>query len=322
MIAPYPSEAAARDRWILARRPERIPRDPRRAYAAFVEEEAAGPGLTASCATIFLTNRECPWRCLMCDLWKNTLEESVPPGAIPEQISEALRALPSAQRLKLYNSGSFFDPRAIPPDDYPAIAALAAPFEGVVVESHPALVGPETWRFRDLLHGSLEVAMGLETVHPDVLPKLNKRMTIESFRKAADSLAANGVALRVFVLAGLPWISHEEAREWTRRSVEFAIDCGAASVSIIPTRPGNGAMDALAQDGAFTPPPLSLLETCLEDALKPRRGLVSADLWDLGVFSRCESCFEARRDRLSTMNLSQAVPPPVGCACEGEGKDR
>ena len=316
MSTPYPADAAGRDRWILARRPERLRQDPRRAYAAFVEDETAAPGVSVSCATIFLTNRECPWRCLMCDLWRNTLEESGPPGAIPDQIGEALSRLPPARRVKLYNSGSFFDRRAIPLTDHPAIASLVAPFERVIVESHPALVGDDVWRFRDTLRGDLEVAMGLETIHPDVLPRLNKRMTLTGFRKAADAIAAHGVGLRVFVLAGLPWVTHEEARDWTLRSVEFAFDCGAASVSIIPTRAGNGAMDALAQDGAFAPPPLSMLEACLEDALGAPRGLAVADLWDLGSFSRCETCFEARHERLSAMNRSQSLAPPVSCACE------
>ncbi len=69
-------------------------------------------------ATVFLTNRECPFRCLMCDLWRNTLTETVPVGAIPAQIDHALLRLPPAKQLKLYNSGSFFDPHAIPPQDY------------------------------------------------------------------------------------------------------------------------------------------------------------------------------------------------------------
>ncbi len=41
-------------------------------------------------ATVFLTNRECPWRCLMCDLWRNTTIETVPAGAISGQIDYAL----------------------------------------------------------------------------------------------------------------------------------------------------------------------------------------------------------------------------------------
>ena len=85
---------------------------------------------------------------------------------------------PRASHLKLYNAGSFFDPRAIPPEEYPAIARLAAPFRRTIVECHPALVGPRCLAFRDLLSGRLEVAMGLETAHPEVLERLNKRMTL------------------------------------------------------------------------------------------------------------------------------------------------
>ena len=88
-----------------------------------VEEERAASGELVPVATVFLTNRECPWRCLMCDLWRNTLTESVPAGAIPEQIEYALARLPTARQIKLYNSGSFFDLHAIPIEDYPAIAA-------------------------------------------------------------------------------------------------------------------------------------------------------------------------------------------------------
>ena len=319
MSAPYPASPAARDRWILERRPPRRPQDPRRAYAAWVEEEAVARGETVPVATIFLTNRECPWRCLMCDLWQDTLAEPTPAGAIPEQIREALSRLSRSRRIKLYNAGSFFDPRAIPPDEHAEVAALLDPFERVVVESHPALVGPAVWRFRDRLAGTLEVAMGLETVHPDVLPRLNKRMTLESFRKAADELADLGVALRVFVLAGLPWVPPGEQREWTRRSITFAFDCGAAAVSVIPTRTGNGAMDDLGKAGEFSIPSLRLLEECFEDGLMSGRGLVFADLWNLEIFSRCGNCVDARRARLAVMNRFQAVEPPISCAACGGG---
>ena len=78
----------------------------------------------------------------MCDLWKNTLSESVPPGAIPKQIEFALAQLGGRpEQIKLYNSGSFFDPAAIPPVDYPDIAHRVFFAKHVVVESHPRLIG-------------------------------------------------------------------------------------------------------------------------------------------------------------------------------------
>ena len=49
--------------------------DPRRAYAAVWEEELDDHGALAPTAVVFLTNKECPFRCVMCDLWVNTLDD-------------------------------------------------------------------------------------------------------------------------------------------------------------------------------------------------------------------------------------------------------
>ena len=198
----YPTTARDRDRWILARRGARSAVDPRRPYAWLIEDERAESGEVVPVATVFLTNRECPWRCVMCDLWKNTLSEPVPAGAIPAQIDFALEKLAdrAPRQIKLYNSGSFFDPRAIPPGDHPVIAQRLREFERVIVECHPALVGEPALRFRDRLGGRLEVAMGLETAHPGVLKKLNKRMTLDQFARAAAWLKENQIALRAFIL--------------------------------------------------------------------------------------------------------------------------
>ena len=99
-----------------------------------------------------------------------------------------LAELGPAQLIKLYNSGNFFDPQAIPPEEFPAIAGKLSSFQRVIVESHPKLCGADCFRFRDLLHGELEVAIGLETVQPDVLPRLNKQMTLDDFTGAVERL--------------------------------------------------------------------------------------------------------------------------------------
>ena len=318
MSSGYPAGAAARDRWILERRPPRNRLDARRAYAARVELEVSESGEPVDVATIFLTNRECPWRCLMCDLWRNTLEESVPSGAISAQIRGALAPLPPARHIKLYNAGSFFDPHAIPPEDHPEIAEAVRPFERVIVESHPSLVGEACVRFRDRITGRLEVALGLETVHADVLPRLNKRMTLERFGEAAEFLRAEGIALRVFVLAGLPFLDETEGLEATRASITWAFDHGASVVSVIPTRSGNGALDDLAARGEFVEPSLSALEDAVGFGLGLARGRVFADLWDLERFRDCVACYDSRAARLSEVNRTQRPLPRTPCpSCEG-----
>lgn len=321
MSTPYPDTPRERDRWILSRRGQRNALDPYRAVANLLEEERSDSGEVVRVATVFLANRECPWRCVMCDLWQNTLTKSVPVGAIPEQIEQALAGLaaesPAPRQIKLYNSGSFFDPRAVSRDDHPAIARRVSSFERVIVECHPSLVGPEVLRFRDQLAGRLEVAMGLESAHLAVLEKLNKGMTLDDFASAAEFLTRHDVALRAFVLVRPPFLPDvAEARHWVDRSIDFAFYCGASVVSLIPTRGGNGAMEGLASLGQFLPPRLADLEAAAEHAVRLRRGRVFADLWDLEKFSQCASCCDARRQRLQRMNLGQQLEPPVRCeAC-------
>lgn len=319
LSSEYPTSGAQRDQWILSHRTDRNALDPSRPYAFLVEEECSATGEVVPMATVFLTNRECPWRCVMCDLWRNTLTETTPAGAIPEQIDYALAQLPAARQIKLYNSGSFFDRRAVPFDDYPAIAARVGSFERTIVESHPALIGDACVRFRDLLSGRLEVAMGLETAHPQVLERLNKQMTLDQFSSAAEFLRSHALDLRVFLLVQPPFMGPGESLLWAKRSLDFAFDCGATAATLILTRAKNGAMEELAKLGEFTPPRLSVLEAAMEYGVGLQKGRVFADLWEIPDESRgCPACFAARVERLQAMNLRQHILPPVVCVhCEG-----
>jgi hypothetical protein len=305
------------DRFVLARRGPKAALDRARAYAALWEEEPDATGALVPTATIFLTNRECPFRCIMCDLWVNTLDTTVARGDIPLQISRALVTLLPARQVKLYNAGSFFDPGAIPREDDEAIAARVNAFERVIVEAHPAFLagahGERCVRFSRSIAGALEVAVGLETANPDVLARLNKRMTLDSFRRAAAFLAGHGIGLRAFVLLNPPYLSGQESIDWACRSLDEAIACGAGACAVIPTRGGNGTLAALGAE--FVPPRLPALEAVLEYGLSRQRARVFADLWDVQRFYDC-SCSPARAARLSAMNREQRVAPRVECACE------
>jgi hypothetical protein len=255
----------------------------------------------------------------MCDLWQNTLAEGVPVGAIPAQIDYALRGLGPSRQIKLYNSGSFFDPRAIPIQDHQAIASRVAAFERVIVECHPSLIGDSCVQFKDRLTGKLEVAMGLETVQPDILQRLNKRMTIGQFEDAAIFLGKNKIDLRVFILVNPPFMKEDEALEWASRSLDFAFECGATAATLIPTRGGNGAMEELADNAQFSPPSLATLEAATAYGIALNKGRVFADLWDVKPPWRCENCFALRIARLQTMNLQQSILPLIGCEkCGGK----
>ena len=304
------------DSWIVSRRPARGQLDPYLPYEFFVEEERSADGVVVPVATVLITNKECPFRCVMCDLWRNTLTESVPVGAIPAQIDHALLGITPAKQLKLYNSGSFFDPHAIPVQDYAAIAQRANRFDRLIVENHPALTGDACLRFRDLLACGLEVAMGLETANPEVLGRLNKRMTLDQFSNAARFLRRNGIELRAFILVQPPYLPSAEALYWAERSLDFAMEQGATAAVLIPTRGGNGAMEDLMASGQYEPPALETLEAAMEYGLGLKAGRVFADLW--GVRERCAYCHPQRLARLRRMNLQQVFLDRTSCErCAG-----
>lgn len=318
-IDSYPSTRPARDRWILKHRSLRAAVDPWKPIFVDVEREPSVNWGIERVLIMLLVGSECPWRCLMCDLWKNTIPEPMPQGAVPAQINAGLAIARGGLEgrncgaIKLYNSGSFFDKRSVPPADHLAIAELVGDFRRVIVECHPNLVDAAALEFRDLLSGQLEVAMGLETANPDVLAKLNKRLTRARFARSSEFLVNKGIDVRAFVLIQPPFTSPETAVDDAIESMHFAFDCGALIVALIPTRAGNGAVEKLAATGDFVKPRLAIIEKVLETAIQCRRGPVIADLWSLEEFADCPACFGARRSRLEKMNLTQLIQPPAVC---------
>jgi archaeosine synthase beta-subunit len=311
------------DHEILDARPARNLLDIDRPYEFLVEAERGTDGLIEDVATIFLTNRECTFQCLMCDLWKNTTVESVPVGAIPQQIDYALERLPTAQHVKLYNSGNFFDAKAISKADWPAIVERVRGFKSVIVENHPKLCGDGCFEFRDMLAArgvELEIALGLETVHPEVLPQLNKQMTVDDFSRAAERLVAAGIRLRTFILLRPPFLSEEEGIEWAMKSIEFAFEHGVSCCSVVPTRVGNGIMEQLESNGQFASPKLSSMEDVQERGIQFGAGRVFVDTWDAQQFASCPDCAERRIQRIAEMNLIQQTTPRIVCeqCCRGE----
>ncbi|GIX05219.1 MAG: hypothetical protein KatS3mg114_1088 [Planctomycetaceae bacterium] len=318
--------------------------DPWQPQGWCLEQEPMEAGDMASCLAMFLTGQECPFACMFCDLWQHTVMTPTPAGALPHQVQQILyevscqvgRSLPSAlepphrvanilpqvQIVKLYNSSNFFDPRAVPVEDYPALAASLAGIARVVVENHPRLCQGLVPRFRALLSGRLEVALGLETIHPELLPRLNKQMSWEDVERAVERLHRWDCDVRGFVLLGLPGLTVEECMIWAARTVSAAWDLGIRHVSLIPWRGTWGFWERPEWQRLrpkFRPDDLYAALTL---GLEQRRGLLQLDLWDAQRWLTCPSCAEVRLQTLRTMNLRQQVLPWPQCVCDAERIER
>jgi len=273
-------------REVLALRGRRAQVHPALANAVIREEEPPAEGVTVPTATLLLAAAECPLRCAMCDLWQHTLTTPTPPGATVEQIETALAGQPRQGTIKLYNSGSFFDPRSVPVQDYRAIAEAVQGFDRVVVENHPRFGRRRMAAFANLLAARLEIAVGLETVQTSMLRRLNKQMTRDDFDRFAAALQSQSIDLRVFLMLKPPWTGEAEAVAWTLLSVRHAVACGARHITIIPARSGNGWMEQRARAGEFAPPSLRTLAEAVKRSQHAVRQIgarcaVTADLWDV-----------------------------------------
>jgi hypothetical protein len=309
--------SSAVDRRIRGLRSPKLAVDPWHAHGTEIDEERRPNGKIERALTIFLAGAECPFTCSFCDLWRWTIAGPTPPGALPAHLRSALESLKGSappDRLKLYNASNFFDTRAVPADDVPTIASLTAHFAGLTVESHASMVGATTLELAGQIAGRLEVAVGLETIHPTASTQLNKRLELTTFERAADFLARHEIDLRVFVLLGAPHIPVAESVEWTVRSVEYAVRRGASVVSIIPVRGGNGELERLQSLGLFTPPTLSQLEAALDRCLTFAPAVVAADLWDAERLVDCSACGPARIDRLRRINVTGHPAPARTCS--------
>lgn len=305
---------SAADRRIRSLRGPKPAADPWQAHGSLIEDERRPNGTIERALTVFLAGAECPFTCSFCDLWRWTIDTPSPEGALPHQLSTLLDTVSEApQRLKLYNASNFFDARAVPPVDRPRIAALASGFAGVTVESHANTIGAPVLDFAHMLSGRLEVAIGLETIHPDAMAHANKRMTLPGFDAAARFLTTHDIDLRVFVLLGAPYVPCDAAVEWAVKSVAYAGARGAAVVSVIPVRGGNGELERLESLGHFTPPSLAHLEATIDACLPTGHAVITADLWDIDRLTACPACRSTRIDRLRRINLTGIAEPPISC---------
>ena len=307
---------AGADQRIRSLRPPKPHVDPFKAHGFLIEEERRPNAKSERALTVFLAGAECPFTCSFCDLWRFTIDGPTRPGALVAQLRSVLHELDGArpERLKLYNASNFFDVRSVPLEDMSGIAGLATDFAAVTVESHANTIGPKVLEFARQIAGRLEVAVGLETIHPGAIAKLNKRLELSRFRSAAQFLSENGIDLRTFVLLGTPYVPVEDSIEWTVRSVEYAVAAGAGVVSIVPLRPGNGELERLRRLGDFTPPTLSQLEQTLERCLQLTDAVVTVDLWDSHLLAACEHCRAKRTERLARVNLTGRAESVISCA--------
>ncbi len=303
----------------IARRTQQDrPIDLRNPQGSIIETERRGHE-QISARTIFLTGRECPLACSMCDLWQHTLprsHSSTPIGAIPDQMEQVLSDGIKADWLKLYNASNFFDPLAVPIQDYDRIAELCLPFKRTIVENHPRFRNSHIERFQSMLNGQLEIAVGLESTDDGVLGLLNKQFDRGFALEAIRGWIQLGINVRVFLLIDPP-TPYPRSTDSTYRSVVDAISWGVSHISLIPTRARWGLLSDWVKEQKYLPPNAHKVEEILRRCtqLEKHSVTIAVDLWDWDLLiGHCAQCRSLRYERLQHWNESGYLSEPINCS--------
>ena len=305
------------DRWIASSRPPKRPPSTRQPVAAFVERETLPDRRCGNVGTIILSNRECPYRCVFCGLWQQTIDHTPKTGDVAAQVEQAIEAFGDVDAVKLYNAGSFFDEEAIPPLDRERIADLCRSFEWVIVESRPELIDARAVQFARTLRGRLQIAIGIEVADDQILALLNKRMSLRSIRRATQFMQGNGLSLRAFIIVQPPFVAPSRAVELANATADFAAHCGADTITLIRAYSSPGVMEQLLTEGFWVIPDSWAVYDAARHALEQTPAVTLVDRWSLGQDETCPACVKAFDAAFSELNTEQRLPP-VTCNCRSE----
>lgn len=218
---------------------------------------------------LILRTRGCSWSyhsgCSMCGYWDDT-NPDIGKKELEKQISEFLEEFPKGDVLKIFTSGSFFDPIEVESElQFSIIDRVLEGYRFLVVESRPEYIKKVKGKLAKY-SGKLQVAIGLESINEDILKySLNKNYGLEDFNESAETLHQEGISVRVYLLLKPPYLSEEESIIDAIKSAK-EVSKNADFISINPMNIQKGTLvERLYMEGSYRPPWLWSVVQVLND---------------------------------------------------------
>jgi hypothetical protein len=233
------------------------------------------------CLTVIFKSAGCCWsKCRMCsyrhERYGHQSQEDLT-GHLRAQLAWVKREYNSDgyRMVKIFTSGSFFDPAEVPPA---FLMDVATAFRGklVIAETRPEFIDKETiGTFIERVDdGSWKIplycALGLETSSDPIREKcINKGFTFKDFVAAAKSAHSAGAGVKAYLLFKPLFLTESEAVNDMKRS--FGDIAGHADlVSMNPcTVQRNTELEFYWKRGGYRPPYLWSILKLLKDAPFP-----------------------------------------------------
>jgi len=251
--------------------------NPKKPLACWRGKERYNGG-TVECLTIIFESGGCSWaRCRMCSYRHERYQTQscdALAGHLHAQLGWVLSqfAPDEFSMIKIFTSGSFFDPQEVPPAFRSEVARA---FRGkiVIAESRPEYIVPDTVEgfVADLDNGThatpLYCAVGLETTSDQIREKcINKGFAYADFNRAAAVAHAAGAGVKAYLLFKPLFLTEAEAIADMKSSLARLVG-NVEMVSMNPcTVQRRTELEVYWRQGAYRPPYLWSVLTLLKDA--------------------------------------------------------
>lgn len=230
------------------------------------------------CLTIIFKSAGCTWsKCRMCSYRNERYGEQS-----CEALLDHLRAqlgwildeynVADFRMVKIFTSGSFFDPAEVPQE---FLADIATAFRGklIVAETRPEYIREEVLRpfIEKIDDGSwkmpLYCAVGLETSSDEIREKcIRKGFTFADFKDAARIAHAAGAGVKAYLLHKPLFLTEKEALDDMKTSIRDAAEY-AEIISMNPcTVQRKTELEFYWKRGAYRPPYLWSVLTLLKES--------------------------------------------------------
>ncbi len=230
------------------------------------------------CLTVIFKSAGCTWsKCRMCSYRHERFEQQsceMLLGHLKAQLAwvRAEYKAEDYRMVKIFTSGSFFDPAEVPSE---FLGDVATTFRGklVIAETRPEFVDTEILRsfIENIDDGSwktpLYCAVGLETSSDPIREKcINKGFAYADFIAAASRARAAGAGIKAYLLFKPLFLTEQEALDDMKQSIRDAAS-HADMISMNPcTVQRRTELEFYWKRGAYRPPYLWSVLTLLKES--------------------------------------------------------
>jgi radical SAM enzyme (TIGR01210 family) len=294
--------------------------------AAFWTGEDLLDGMPTKTSTIIFRTRGCYWGlrggCTMCGYIGDAASSPPTPEDLLAQFESVSRRIDHGI-VKIFTSGSFFDPGEVPePVRDKILSQLNLYADKIIVETRPEFVTDKVLAGATMQSDKLEVAIGLETSNDAIrINSINKNFLFKDFVRASETAKAHGVSTKAYLMMKPPFISEKDAIE---DMVKSAMDASpyAPTISINVCNVQRGTLiDEMFYRKSYRPPWLWSVVEVLKRLHGRTGSAIMSDPVAAGMPRgphNCYKCDSAFADAIRKYSLTQDVSvfDSLHCDCK------